>query len=103
MQITYAGHPLYFYAHEWKYQVLCWHPRGSRPRRNGAPIPTNWDAVDHPCELGSCCLGDDVDERRQRDLVMPGAPRRGQRLSRHELGASPVSRLNARLKASSES
>lgn len=60
-------------------------------------------AVDHACELGSCCLGDDVDERRQRDLVMPGAPGRGQRLSRHELGASPVSRLNARLKASSES
>ena len=23
MQITYAGHPLYFYAHEGKYQVLC--------------------------------------------------------------------------------
>jgi predicted lipoprotein with Yx(FWY)xxD motif len=22
-QITYAGHPLYFYAHEGKYQVLC--------------------------------------------------------------------------------
>ena len=23
IQITYAGHPLYFYAHEGKYQVLC--------------------------------------------------------------------------------
>jgi predicted lipoprotein with Yx(FWY)xxD motif len=23
VQITYAGHPLYFYAHEGKYQVLC--------------------------------------------------------------------------------
>jgi predicted lipoprotein with Yx(FWY)xxD motif len=22
-QLTYAGHPLYFYAHEGKYQVLC--------------------------------------------------------------------------------
>ena len=22
-QVTYAGHPLYFYAHEGKYQVLC--------------------------------------------------------------------------------
>jgi predicted lipoprotein with Yx(FWY)xxD motif len=23
LQVTYAGHPLYFYAHEGKYQVLC--------------------------------------------------------------------------------
>jgi predicted lipoprotein with Yx(FWY)xxD motif len=23
IQVTYAGHPLYFYAHEGKYQVLC--------------------------------------------------------------------------------
>ena len=23
MQVTYAGHPLYFYAHEGKYRVLC--------------------------------------------------------------------------------
>jgi predicted lipoprotein with Yx(FWY)xxD motif len=23
MQVSYAGHPLYFYAHEGKYQVLC--------------------------------------------------------------------------------
>ena len=23
VQITYAGHPLYFYAHEGKYEVLC--------------------------------------------------------------------------------
>jgi predicted lipoprotein with Yx(FWY)xxD motif len=23
VQVTYAGHPLYFYAHEGKYQVLC--------------------------------------------------------------------------------
>jgi hypothetical protein len=23
IQVTYAGHPLYFYAHEDKYQVLC--------------------------------------------------------------------------------
>ena len=22
-QVTYAGHPLYYYAHEGKYQVLC--------------------------------------------------------------------------------
>ena len=22
-QVTYAGHPLYFYAHEGKYEVLC--------------------------------------------------------------------------------
>jgi predicted lipoprotein with Yx(FWY)xxD motif len=23
IQVTYAGHPLYFYAHEGKHQVLC--------------------------------------------------------------------------------
>jgi predicted lipoprotein with Yx(FWY)xxD motif len=23
IQVTYAGHPLYFYAHEGKYEVLC--------------------------------------------------------------------------------
>ena len=23
MQVTYAGHPLYYYAHEGKYEVLC--------------------------------------------------------------------------------
>ena len=23
VQVTYAGHPLYYYAHEGKYQVLC--------------------------------------------------------------------------------
>jgi predicted lipoprotein with Yx(FWY)xxD motif len=23
VQVTYAGHPLYFYAHEGKYEVLC--------------------------------------------------------------------------------
>ena len=27
-QITYAGHPLYFYAHEGKYQVLCHNVNG---------------------------------------------------------------------------
>jgi hypothetical protein len=23
VQVTYAGHPLYYYAHEGKYEVLC--------------------------------------------------------------------------------
>ena len=38
-----------------------------------------------------------------RDLTSNLESVTGQRVSRHELGASPVSRLNARLKASSES
>jgi predicted lipoprotein with Yx(FWY)xxD motif len=37
MQITYAGHSLYFYAHEGKYQVLCHKRRRIRRHVAGRP------------------------------------------------------------------
>ena len=80
-QVTYAGHPLYFYAHEGKYQVLCHNIEEIRRHLVGRPA-----------------------RRRPRPSLDPAMilwpP---QRVDRQELGASPVSRLNARLNASSES
>ncbi|WP_246004852.1 COG4315 family predicted lipoprotein [Nocardioides marmorisolisilvae] len=43
-QVTYAGHPLYFYAHEGKYQVLCHDVREYgglwlAVRPDGEPVP----------------------------------------------------------------
>ena len=43
-QVTYAGHPLYFYAHEGKHQVLCHNVNEFggiwlAVQPNGAPAP----------------------------------------------------------------
>jgi hypothetical protein len=108
-QVTYADHPLYFYAHEGEYQVLCHNineseaPGGRSARRRPRPtlgpatILSGLDNSVRPFTEPSLAA---VGWRRSADKESPALT---QRVCRQELGACPVSRLKARLKASSES
>ena len=84
-QVTYAGHPLYFYAHEGKYEVLC-HNIEERPPGSSLLDTERLRLLPAKHNRGG------IARRRSDPLRMWVAK-----------SWAPVSRLNARLKASSES